>query len=77
MILISLFYYFKKVFTRMNAWMIQNQWNIITRERRNTHLNMKDITDADFEITTLGEYHDLCVKSNTLLLVMFLATSEI
>ena len=77
MILISLFYYFKKVFTRMNAWMIQNQWNIITRERRNTHLNMKDITDADFEITTLGEHHDLYVKSNTLLLVMFLATSEI
>ena len=38
---------------------------------------MKDITGADFEITTLGEYHDLCVKSNTLLLVMFLATSEI
>ena len=39
---------------------------------------MEDITDADyahekrvckdFEIKKLGEYHDLCVKSNTLLL---------
>ena len=39
---------------------------------------MEDITDADyvyakrvckdFEIKNLGEYHDLCVESNTLLL---------
>ena len=43
-----------------------------------SHLNMKDITDADyvhtkgvckdFEIKNLGEYHDLYVQSNTLLL---------
>ena len=42
------------------------------------HLNMEDITDADyvhakrvckdFEIKNLGEYHDLYVQSNTLLL---------
>ena len=42
------------------------------------HLNMEDITDADyahakrvckdFEIKRLGEYHDLCVQSDTLLL---------
>ena len=41
-------------------------------------LNMEDITDADymhakrvykdFEIKDLGEYHDLCVQTNTLLL---------
>ena len=43
-----------------------------------SHVNMKDITDADyahakrvfkgFEIKTLGEYHDLYVQRNTLLL---------
>ena len=44
-----------------------------------SRLNMEDITDADyvhakrvckdFEITNLGEYHDLYVQSDTLLLV--------
>ena len=43
-----------------------------------SHLNMEDIADADytdakrvckdFEIKNLGEYHDLYVQSNTLLL---------
>ena len=43
-----------------------------------SHLNMEDITDVDyahakrvckdFEIKRLGEYHDLCVQSDTLLL---------
>ena len=43
-----------------------------------SHLNMEDSTDADyarakrvskdFEIKNLGEYHDLCVQSDTLLL---------
>ena len=43
-----------------------------------SHLNVEDITDADyahtksfckdFEIKNLGEYHDLCVLSDTLLL---------
>ena len=43
-----------------------------------SHLNMEDITDAnyahvkrvckDFEIKTLGEYHDFYVQSDTLLL---------
>ena len=43
-----------------------------------SHLNMKNITDADyahakkvckdFEIKYLGEYHDLYVQSHTLLL---------
>ena len=43
-----------------------------------SHLNMEDITDAvyahakrvckDFEIKHLGEYHDLYVQSDTLLL---------
>ena len=43
-----------------------------------SHLNMEDITDADymhakkvckdFEIKDLGEYHDFCLKNDTLLL---------
>ena len=43
-----------------------------------SHLNMEDTTDADyapikrvckdFEIKTLGEYHDFYVQSDTLLL---------
>ena len=48
-------------------------------EKKNySHLNMQDITDADFahakrvctdfKIKNLGEYHDLYVQSNTLLL---------
>ena len=48
---------------------------------------MKDISDADyaqakivrsdFEIKTSGEYHDLYVQSNTLLLADVLRTLEI
>ena len=48
------------------------------REDFHSHLNMEDITDADyahtkrfckgFEIKNLGEYHDLYVQSGTLLL---------
>ena len=44
-----------------------------------SHLNMEDVTDEDyahakrvskdFEIKNLGEYHDLYIQSNTLLLV--------
>ena len=43
-----------------------------------SHLNMEDVTDADyvhekgvckdFELKDFGEYHDLYVQSNTLLL---------
>ena len=43
-----------------------------------SHLNIEDISDADythtkrickdFKINSLGEYHDLCVQSDTLLL---------
>ena len=55
------------------------QWNVITWITSLRHyLNIDDITDADdahakrvfkdFEIKTVGEYHDLYVQSDTLLL---------
>ena len=52
-----------------------------------SHLNMEDITDADFartkknykgfEIKNLGIYHHFYVQSDTLLLAMYLRTLEI
>ena len=49
------------------------------KENFYSHLNLEDITDADyshakrfckdFELKQIGEYHDLYVQSNTLLLV--------
>ena len=61
----------------MNGW---ERFNEKLPEKKDfyTHLNMEDITDEDyvhaervckdFEIKNLGEYHDLYVQSNTLLL---------
>ena len=55
-----------------------NETSLPEKEDSYGHLNMKVITDADyvhakrvckdFEIKKLGEYHDLHVKSDTLLL---------
>ena len=55
-----------------------NETSLPEKEDFYSHLNMKDITDADyahtkrvckdFEIKNLGEYHDLYVQSDTLLL---------
>ena len=55
-----------------------NETSLTEKEDFYSHLNMKDITDADyahakrvckeFEIKNLGEYHDLYVQSETLLL---------
>ena len=55
-----------------------NEISLSKKEDFYSHLNMEDITDADyvhtkrvckdFEIKNLGEYHDLYVQSNTLLL---------
>ena len=62
----------------MDDWEKFNETSLPEKEDFNSHLNMEDITDADyahakrvckdFEIKNLGEYHDLYVKSNTLLL---------
>ena len=62
----------------MNDWEKCNETLLPGKEEFYSHLNMEDITDADyaharkvckdFEIKSLGEYHDLYVQSDTLLL---------
>ena len=65
----------------MNIWTIEKKFNktsLPEKEDFYSYLNNKDITDADysraervckdFEIKKLGEYHDLNVKSDVLLL---------
>ena len=60
----------------MSDWEKLNETSLPGKEDFNSHLNMEDITDAgyghtkrvceDFEIKSLGEYHDLYVQSDTL-----------
>ena len=55
-----------------------NETSLPEKEDFHSHLNMEDITDAnyahtkivckDFEIKNIGEYHDFQVQSDTLLL---------
>ena len=62
----------------MDYWEKFNKKSLPQKEDLYSCLNMEDITGADyvraksickeFEITKLGEYHDLYVQSNTLLL---------
>ena len=62
----------------MDDWEKFNETSLPKKEDFYIHLNMKDITDTDyvhakrvckeFEIRNLGEYHDLYVQSDTLLL---------
>ena len=62
----------------MDDWEKFNETSLPEKEDFYSHLNMEDITDADyahakrvckdFEIKNLGEYHDLYVQSNRLLL---------
>ena len=62
----------------MDDWGKFNETSLPVKENFYSHLNMEDITDADyswakrvcknFEIKKLGEYHDLYIQSNTLLL---------
>ena len=64
-----------------------NETPLPEKEDFYSHLNLEDITDADyahakrvcknFEIKKLGEYHDLYVQSNTLLLAVYLRTFKI
>ena len=63
----------------MDEWEKFNGTTLLEKEEFYSNLNMEDITDADymhakrvykdFEIKNLGEYHDLYLKSDTLLLV--------
>ena len=62
----------------MDDWENFNETSLPEKEDFYSHLNMEDIIAADyvqakrvckdFEIKNLGEYHDLYVQSNTLLL---------
>ena len=65
-------------YEHIHDWKKFSETSLLEKEDFYSHLNMKDITDADyahakrvckdFEIKNLGEYHDLYVQSNTLLL---------
>ena len=60
----------------MYDWGKFNETSLPEKEDFYNHLNLKDITDADyahakgvrkeFEVKKVGEYHDLYVQSDTL-----------
>ena len=62
----------------MDSWKKFDENTIPPKEAFYSNLNLEDISDEDyahaqkvwdvFEINNLGEYHDLCVQSDTLLL---------
>ena len=65
----------------MDEWEIFNEVSLTEKEEFYSNLNMEYITDADYiqakrvckdsEIKNLGEYHDLYLKTDTLLLAVF------
>ena len=71
----------------MDDWKKLNETSFPRSEDFYSHLNMEDITDADyrhrkrvckdFEIKILGKYHDLYVQNDALLLADALRTLEI
>ena len=62
----------------MDHWEKFNETSLTKKEEFYSNLSMEDITDADymhtkrvckdFEIKNISEYHDLYLKSDTLLL---------
>ena len=62
----------------MDDWKKFNETSLTEKEDFYSHLNMEDFTDVDyihakrvsrnFKVKKLGEYHELYVQSNTLLL---------
>ena len=62
----------------LDDWEKFRESSLLEKENFYSHLNMEDITNADythakqvskdFKIKKLGEYHDLYVQSNTFLL---------
>ena len=71
----------------MDDWEKFNETSLLEKEDLYSHLNMEDITDADyahakrickdFKVKHLGEYHDLYVQCNTLMLADVLKTLDI
>ena len=54
----------------IDEWEKFDETSLPIKEEFCSNLNRQDITEAeDFEIKSLGEYHDLYLKSDTLLLV--------
>ena len=63
----------------MDGWERFNEISLLDKEAFNSKLNLKDCTDKDyaqykevvkkFELKNIGDYHNLYVQSNTLLLV--------
>ena len=63
----------------MDSWEIFNETSLPLKKIFHSELNLVDITDKDynhaqnlwkvFEINNLGEYHDLYVQTDTLLLL--------
>ena len=81
MVTISLFFLLRKgvyPYEYMDDWGKFNETSLPEKEDFYSHLNMEDIADADyadakrvckeFEIKGLGEYHDLYVQSDTVML---------
>ena len=80
MILINVFFLLKKgvyPYEYMDEWEKFNETKLTEKEEFYSNLNMEDSTEADYmhaervckdsEIKKLGEYHDLYLKSDTLL----------
>ena len=63
----------------MDSWERFDETELSNKESFYSELNKEDITDEDhahaqkvwvvFKIKNLGEYHDICVQSDTLLLI--------
>ena len=70
MISISLFYCCKKMFIHLNTWMIDK--NSI---RHHCLMHGKRVC-KNFEIQSLGEYHDVYVQSDALLLANVFEKNE-
>ena len=71
----------------MDSWERFDETSLPDKEAFYSELNLEDITDKDYEhvqkvwevfgMTNLGEYHDLYVQSDTLLLADVFETLEI
>ena len=71
----------------MNSWERFDEESLLDKKAFYSRINVDDITDNDylhykkvwevFEIKNLGEYHDLYVQCNRLLLAEYLKTLEI